>query len=204
MAGSESLPSNLAGQDVAHIERLWAAVKVGAREAVEHKEQLIGVTLDSQPVFEGGLALPFVVRLVNMFGPTVREIAKRSQNEFELTLKIENEGGRREELYLRKDGLISALQPLPAKGRDVFAPLGLEGWVPAMTTAPPPVVSERAVPVLPQIIHTDGPMGGIPETLGKIATTQEGPPSIGVPRGNVDPSSNPFIPAPPSSKKVPG
>lgn len=75
-------------------------------------------------------------------------IAKRSPNEFELTLKVESEGGRREELYLRKDVLIGALQPLPAKGRDVFAPLGLDSWVPPMTTAPPPVVAGSAPPMV--------------------------------------------------------
>src|SRR5262249_40629111 len=101
------------------------------------------VSLDSQPVFESGLALPFIVRLVAMFAPTVREIAKRSPNEYELTLKTEAEGGRREELYLRKEALVSTLQPLPGKGREVFAPLGLDKWVPSMTAVPPPVsVSE--------------------------------------------------------------
>ncbi|WP_205633644.1 hypothetical protein [Labilithrix luteola] len=84
--------------------------------------------------------MKFVVRLVTMFAPTVREIAKRSPNEFELSLKMENDGGRREELYLRKDQLTSKLQPLSSAGRQVFAPLGLDTWVPGVTTAPPPTV----------------------------------------------------------------
>jgi hypothetical protein len=117
------------------------------REVLDQKEQLINVSLDAQPVFENGLAVPFVVRLVGMFGPTVREIAKRSPNEFELTLKTEAEGGRREELYLRKEALVSTLQPLPAKGREVFAPLGLDSWVPSMTAAPPAVaMADASVP----------------------------------------------------------
>jgi hypothetical protein len=137
---NEGLPANLGGQDVTQIERVWVALKGVMRDVVEQKEQLLNVSLDGQPVFENGLALPFVVRLVAMFAPTVREITKRSPNEFELTLKTEAEGGRREELYLRKEALVSQLQPLPAKGREVFAPLGLDGWVPSMTAAPPPVV----------------------------------------------------------------
>ena len=134
-----SMPGNLDGADVAQIERLWVALMSSMREVVDQKEQLLGVSLDAQPVFENGLAIPFVVRLVTMFAPTVREIAKRSPNEFELTLKTEAEGGRREELYLRKEALVSTLQPLPAKGREVFAPLGLDSWVPSMSAAPPPV-----------------------------------------------------------------
>ncbi len=145
-SSAEMLPGNLEGADVAQIERVWVALMTSMREVVEQKEQLLGVSLDAQPVFENGLAIPFVVRLVATFAPTVREIAKRSPNEFELTLKTEAEGGRREELYLRKEALVKTLQPLPAKGREVFAPLGLDSWVPSMTNAPPPVTSKASVP----------------------------------------------------------
>ena len=141
--GNEGLPANLGGQDVTQIERVWVSLKGAMRDVIDQKEQLLSVTLDGQPVFENGLALPFVIRLVSMFAPTVREIAKRSPNEFELTLKTEAEGGRREELYLRKEALLSQLQPLPAKGREVFAPLGLDTWVPSMTAMPPPVETQR-------------------------------------------------------------
>lgn len=154
--GAESLPGNLVGQDVSQIERIWLALKTATRDVIDLKEQLINVSLDGQPVFENGLAIPFVTRLIAMFAPTVREIAKRSPNEFELTLKTEAEGGRREELYLRKDALVSTLQPLSAKGREVFAPLGLDKWVPSMTAAPPPVVvSEPSQPHL--VLSSDPP-----------------------------------------------
>jgi len=140
------VPGALSPQDVAQIERVWVALRGAVREVVEQKEQLLTVLLDGQPVFENGLAVPFITRLVAMFAPTVREIAKRSPNEFELTLKTESEGGRREELYLRKEALVSTLQPLPARGREIFAPLGLDGWVPSMTQAPPPVADGSVAP----------------------------------------------------------
>jgi hypothetical protein len=142
--GAEALPGTLGPQDAAQIERIWAALRTATRDVLEQKEQLINASLDGQPIFESGLALPFVVRLVAMFAPMVREITKRSPNEFELTLKVEGDGGRREELYLRKDALVSTLQPLPSRGRDVFAPLGLDTWVPSMTTAPPAVIVSEA------------------------------------------------------------
>jgi hypothetical protein len=156
--GTEGLPANLGGQDVAQIERIWIALKAAMREVAEHKEQLINVSLDAQPVFENGLALAFVVRLVSMFAPTVREIAKRSPNEFELTLKTESEGGRREELYLRKEALISTLAALPAKGREVFAPLGLDTWVPSMSAAPPAVAKNET-----RMMPSDPP-GAVPKS----------------------------------------
>jgi hypothetical protein len=139
----------LDASDVAVLERVWQALRLACRDVLEHKEQLITVSLDESPVFEGGLVIPFVVRLVTMFAPTVREIAKRSPNEHELSLKQESEGGRREELYLRKEQLVSRLQPLSSIGREVFAPLGLDTWVPGLTNAPPPVAMAPP-PVMPQ------------------------------------------------------
>lgn len=145
---ADALPANLSGHDIAQLERVWNAVRLACRELVDHKEQLFAVNLDGNGVFEGGLVIAFVVRLVQMFAPTVREIAKRSPNEFELSLKMESDGGRREEIYLRKEQLTSSLQPLSAAGRQVFAPLGLDTWVPGTTSAPPPVVvSSGNVPV---------------------------------------------------------
>ena len=127
--------------DLNQLDKLWRGLRTSTRDVIDHKEQLLGVFLDQQPVFEGGLVLAFVVRLVAMFAPTVREVAKRSPNEHELSLKVEHEGGRREEIYLRKESLVNALHPLPAAGRQVFAPLGLDTWVPSMTASPPPVIS---------------------------------------------------------------
>lgn len=141
---AEALNGQLVGGDIAMLERLWQALRIACRDLVDQKEQLVTVSLDGGPVFEGGLVIPFVVRLVTMFAPTVREIAKRSPNEFELSLKQETEGGRREEVYLRKEQLVSRLQPLSSIGREIFAPLGLDSWVPGVTSVPPPVVAVPA------------------------------------------------------------
>lgn len=139
-------PRPMEGADLATLERLWQALRLACREVTDQKEQLITVSLDGNPVFEGGLVIPFVVRLVTMFAPTVREIANRSPNEHELSLKQESDAGRREEVYLRKDQLVSKLQPLSSVGRQVFAPLGLDSWVPGLTSAPPPVVASNPPP----------------------------------------------------------
>lgn len=169
---AEALNGQLGTSDLAALDRVWQAVRLAAREVLEHKDQLVTVSLDGSPVFEGGLVIPFVVRLVAMFAPTVREIAKRSPNEHELSLKQESEGGRREEIYLRKEQLVSKLQPLSSIGREVFAPLGLDTWVPGLTTAPPPVVASvppppRSVPAPPpsHAPHSQA-AGSIPPTPG--------------------------------------
>jgi hypothetical protein len=159
-AEATEVSGSLGPQDVAQLERLWIALKTTTRDVPEHKDQLLGVTLDGQPVFERQLALPFVVRLVTFFAPVVREIARRSPNEFELTLKVEGDDGRREEHYLRKEALVSTLAPLPARGRQVFAPLGLDSWVPSNSAAPPAVaLSEpaRRAPEATQLLQSAPP-----------------------------------------------
>jgi hypothetical protein len=146
---AEALNGSLASSDLVALDGVWQALRLACRDVVDHKERLVTVSLDGNPVFEGGLVIPFVVRLVAMFAPTVREIAARSPNEHELSLKQESDGGRREELYLRKEQLVSKLQPLSAEGRAVFAPLGLDTWVPGLTGAPPPVVHGSVPPSSP-------------------------------------------------------
>lgn len=145
--GAEALPATLDSQDLSNLDRLWQALRLAVRDLAGQKEQLLSVTLDGQPAIDSQLVVPFVGRLVKMFAPTVQEIAKRSPNEFELTLKRETEGNRREELFLRKEQLTSKLQPLSAPGRAIFAPLGLDTWVPGTTTAPPPVSTKRPPPL---------------------------------------------------------
>jgi hypothetical protein len=167
-ANAEALSGQLGSSDLAALDRLWQALRLACRDVLEHKEQLLSLSLDGTPVFEGGLVIPFVVRLVTMFAPTVREIAKRSPNEFELSLKQESEGGRREEIYLRKEQLVSKLQPLSAIGREVFAPLGLDSWVPGLTTAPPPVVSTSVVPSEPGAPHSGPHSASMPPAAGSV------------------------------------
>lgn len=152
--GGEAMPGNLSPQDMAQLDRIWNALRIALREMVDQKEQLLAVSLDSQPVLEGGLVIPFIVRLIAMFAPTVREIAKRSPNEFELSLKMESDAGRREEVYLRKEQLISSLQPLTAAGRQIFAPLGLDTWLPGVTNPPPQVAPVQGSNIPPALSST--------------------------------------------------
>jgi len=172
---AEALPSAVGQSDLAMLERVWQALTVAMREVVEHKEQLLAVSLDGNNVFDGGLVVQFVVRLVAMFGPTVREIAKRSPNEFELTLKQETDGGRREELYLRRDQLASQLQPLASVGREVFAPLGLDSWVPGVTSVPPPVVAAGPPASMPP--RSAAQPASLPPSLGAAPASIPVPPS---------------------------
>jgi hypothetical protein len=125
---AEALSPELDAQDTERLARLVAAVGDSLRGLHGQKERLVELRLDDKDAMGGALVIEIVERFVTLFAPTVAEIARRSPNDAELSLKREHDGGRREEVYLRKADLVDKLQPLWAHGRQVFAPLGLDGW----------------------------------------------------------------------------
>lgn len=127
-------------QDAARLDQLWLALDKSFRELLPNRERTTVLELDSKDVGKSRLAMQLVLRLIAMFAPLVTEVAERSPNAHELSLKIEHESGRREEIYLKRDELLKKLQPLPAAGREIFAPLGLDSWVPSLSMRPPDVV----------------------------------------------------------------
>ncbi len=136
---AEAIGGELDAEDADMVERLVLALRVDVKELLPHKEELLAATINGADVLGGEQVLGLIARLVEMFTPTVIEITRRSPSPQELSLKAESDGGRREELYLRKEELVKKLQPLSAAGRQIFAPLGLDTWVPATTIRPPPV-----------------------------------------------------------------
>lgn len=120
-----SLPPTMEASDKQRVEQLWGAIHQSVVEVQNHRDRLLRVTLDGEDIFEGDRVMAFVQRIVGMFAPTVAEIAKRSPNKQELSLKLEGDGGRREELYVRKEELLAKVEPLAEAERRVFAPFQL-------------------------------------------------------------------------------
>jgi hypothetical protein len=137
-ANAEALPAALDSQDLAAALPFANALRASCLNMLSHKTKLLAVKLDGTDT-AGTSLLPLVQRVIVLLAPTVQEIARRSPNPHELSLKKESTDGRREEVYLRKEELVSKLQPLPALGRAMFVPLGLDTWVPGVTQTPPPV-----------------------------------------------------------------
>jgi hypothetical protein len=137
------VPSAAEPSDLPQLERLWAALKAMLDEIVEERDAITSVTLDGQDALAQGLGQDVVERIVSVLAPTTLEIARRSPNARELSLKREGIDGRREEFYLKRSELVAALQPLPRDGRAVFVPLGLDDWVPAATMKPPAAAWEQ-------------------------------------------------------------
>jgi hypothetical protein len=112
-------------EDVPKLEALWQALADKSREALPHRRSLRWVKLDGDDVLENGLLGAFVKRLVDQFSPLAAEIARRSPNRAELSLKIDRGDGRREEIYVRKEDLARPLLELPEPVRARFTPLSI-------------------------------------------------------------------------------
>ena len=128
---AKQLPSGLSIEDAALVDKLSRAIVERFTPLLHQRESVVRVELDGQDVFAKGLEMALVGRLVAVFAPVVEEVAQRSPNQAELSLK--------KEIYLRRSELTAALEPLDAAGRAVFAPLGLDDWLPTMTVRPPKV-----------------------------------------------------------------
>lgn len=123
--GEGALASAVDAGDRLHLTRLWQAVGSSLEAVLQQKDRLTKLSLNGEDVFENDLAIQFVTQLVAYLAPTVLEIAKRSPNASELSLKKEDDQGRREEIYVKREDLLKLLAPLGEKERAIFAPFGL-------------------------------------------------------------------------------
>jgi hypothetical protein len=133
------VPAAAEPTDLPHLDRLWTALRAMFDEIFEERGAISAITLDGEDPLPRGLGQDLIERIITVLAPTALQIARRSPNARELSLKREGSDGRREEFYLTRSNLLAQLQPLPREGRDVFAPLGLDDWVPTMSLTPPPV-----------------------------------------------------------------
>ncbi len=174
-----AVPAEMDPADLPAALAFVAAVREAASALLPHKSRLVFVRLDGTEVTQGPV-VPVVQRLVSMLAPTVLEIAQRSPSAYELSLKRESSDGRREELYLRKEELASKLQPLPAVGRHIFAPLGLENWLPSVTAPPPPVAPVASA--LPTVIIPKTPPPIVAPAVDSSSLEAPPPSASGAPK----------------------
>lgn len=111
--------------DRTKLEQLWQMLRKAASGALRQRGRLLGVRIDGQDLLEQRRLRPFIERVVKGIAPAVKDIAKHSPNPAELSMKVEDDDGRREEIYVRRESLVASLQILDNEGKIVFAPLGL-------------------------------------------------------------------------------
>ncbi len=96
--------------DAEKLEGLWEALEVTAERAFAARESVAAVRIEGHDVLAEGQTLLAIDRIANAFAPVVTELAKRTPNDHELTLKVEDGEGRREERYIRRRDLHALLE----------------------------------------------------------------------------------------------
>jgi len=139
-AEADGLAPVLDTVSAAELERVWQLLRSACAPVLSKKRRLVSLVLGGNDVLGADLGSGVVALVVKSVAPVVAEVARRSPNAQELSLKVENDLGRREEIYLRKAQLAAALVTVPAGARAVFEPLGLLGdaEAPAVSTRSPP------------------------------------------------------------------
>ncbi len=105
------------------LERFVMLLRSATNQVVKHKSRVLGVTLNGRDVFDDHLVGELVSKMVKILAPNVVEIARRSTSPAELTLKTEQDGGKREEIYVKKAELFAKIDAVPLTERPVFEPL---------------------------------------------------------------------------------
>lgn len=107
------------------VDRLRIAVRKFVADALPYKQAVLSVELGKKDVFSSGLVIPLVERVVEHLAPTLAEVRKHSPNAAELSIKREDDSGRREEVYCSRQVLVDHIRQLDNVGMQVFAKLGL-------------------------------------------------------------------------------
>ncbi len=119
------------------LERFVMLLRSAAGSVVKHKSRVLGVTIHGHDVFDDHLVNQLLTTIVKLLAPNVTEISRRSTSPVELTLKTEDEAGKRQEIYVKKAELYAKLDTVPATERAVFDPRRAALDV-TPGTAPPP------------------------------------------------------------------
>jgi hypothetical protein len=181
-------PYEIEGEDANKLRLLQENLTVLTVTA--NKKAIASASLDGTAVDQLDNPRVLVDRIVAHVAPTVQEIGRRSLAPGELALKRRVSETHREELFVSRAELEQKLQPLPARVRRVFDPLGLARpgvsrppappltLNPAASHAPPAVAPPSAPPAPPPILVTPTP-GSV--TVTPLPSSVAAPPPVPVP-----------------------
>jgi hypothetical protein len=121
--GNEPARFQAVPEDRPKLETLWQNLQDACSSTLDRKQTVDSVVMDGHDVFEDERILAFINAFIAQYAPVVGEIARRSPAASELSLKLEHDDGRREEIYLKKEQLASHLVGLDAEVVEQFARL---------------------------------------------------------------------------------
>lgn len=143
--GNSDAPFESKGEEAARILELNAVLRRECANLLQYRKRLLSAQLDGHEVFERGMVQVLLARIADRLAPVAAEVSRHSPNPSELSLKLEREGGRREEVYLRKADLVQMVAGLSPEAQHLYAGLA---FLPR-TTVPPHEVASPAMLAAP-------------------------------------------------------
>lgn len=134
-SGGSDAPFAAEGEEMARVLELASKLRRECATLLQHKRRLLSAQLDGHEVFERNLVQVLLARIADRLAPVAAEVSRHSPNPSELSLKLERDGGRREEVYLRKADLVAMVAGLPPEAQQLYAPLA---FLPPRASVPPP------------------------------------------------------------------
>lgn len=111
-----AVPELKAGLSVHRLHELGDKIVELVNALYPKKQKLEALYLMNKDVFEENIVYPLMQKVAEILTPTVAEIKKRSPSEEELSLKAEDESGKRSEIYLKKSEIKEKLGAIKEKG----------------------------------------------------------------------------------------
>lgn len=152
-SGASEAPFESQGDEARRVLELVTVLRGECAQLLASKKRLLGAQLDGHDVFERNLVSVLLQRIAERLGKTAQEVSRHSPNPEELSLKLEREGGRREELYLKKAELVALVTPLPPEAQQLFSQLAFMPVVAAesveIDVEPPIELPRKSVPPRP-------------------------------------------------------
>jgi hypothetical protein len=139
-------PFTLQGEESDRVIELSAVLRGECAALLGHKHRLLAASIDGHDVFERGLVGLLLQRIADRLAPVAFEVSRHSPNPHELSLKFEKDGGRREELYLRKADLLMMVATLPPEAQAMYSRLAFMPTGAGSSVRPPVQVAEEEPP----------------------------------------------------------
>lgn len=136
-------PFTSQGEDLQRIVELASVLRSECAPLLQRKRRLLSAQLDEHDVFERGLTRTLLDRVAGRLRPIAAQVDQHSPNDQELSLKIQRDDGRREEIYLAKAELRGLVEGLPEEALQLFDGLA---FLPRKKPTIPPAVPPLAVP----------------------------------------------------------
>lgn len=106
--------------DIFRMKELGNAIFSRMDDLYSKKSGLVAINIEGKDIFSGNLVFDLMERIAKIFAPTVNEIMEHTPSKEELSLKEEDETGKRKEIYLKKSQVKGNLSLIGEKGESLL------------------------------------------------------------------------------------